>query len=126
MGATKKQKEDAKAKGATKKKPTIKDILAKKNSGGKAKKKWSKTKTKEKVNNSVFWMKSSWDKCQKDLIAKEAYITPSIISEKLKVNVSLAREAIKELQATGRLVCYNGEAHSRWGLFVKSPEFIKN
>ena len=50
-------------------------------------KKWSKSKSKEKLNNAVFWTKPVWDKLLKDVVAKEAYVTPSIISEKLKVNV---------------------------------------
>jgi small subunit ribosomal protein S25e len=125
-GKTNTQKEKEKAKGATKKKPTIKDIISSKKAGGKGKKKkWSKSKSKEKLNNSVFWIKSAWDKCSKDIVAKEAYLTPSIISEKLKINVSLARAAIKQLFEEGKVIPYNGETHSRWGLFVKSPTFIK-
>lgn len=126
MAKTNTQKEKEKAKGATKKKPTMKDILDAKKSGGKGKKKkWSKTKSKEKLNNTVFWVKATWDKCSKDLIAKESYISPSVLSEKLKINLSLARAAIKQLVEEGRLAPYNDETHSRWGLFVKSQAFIK-
>jgi len=49
--------------------------------------KWSKTKSKDKLNNVVFWTKPIWDKLSKDVIAKEAFVTPAVISEKLKVNV---------------------------------------
>jgi small subunit ribosomal protein S25e len=56
--------------------------------GGKGKKKkWSKSKSKDKLNNVVFWSKPVYDKLIRDVIAKEVYVTPSIISEKLKVNV---------------------------------------
>ena len=51
------------------------------------KKKWSKTKTKERTNNAVFFTKSIWDKLNKDVIVKEPYITPGVISDKLKLNV---------------------------------------
>jgi len=65
--------------------------------GGKAKKKkWSKGKVKEKLSNLVLFDKVSYEKMITD-IPKQRLITPSIISEKLKVNGSLARKAVKEL-----------------------------
>ena len=65
--------------------------------GGKAKKKkWSKGKVKEKLQNLVLFDKISYERCLND-IPKQKLITPSIISEKLKVNGSLARKAVKEL-----------------------------
>jgi small subunit ribosomal protein S25e len=104
----------------------MKDILAKKSSSGKnKKKKWSKSKAKEKLNSAVFWTKAIWDKCSKDIIAKEAYLTPAVIAEKLKVNVSLARAAIKQLLDEGKISHYNDEKHSKFGVYVKSAAFIK-
>merc|ERR1711903_175809 len=65
--------------------------------GGKAKKKkWSKGKVKEKLANLVLFDKATYDKMLAD-VPKQKLITPSIISEKLKVNGSLARTAVKEL-----------------------------
>merc|ERR1719316_1247983 len=65
--------------------------------GGKAKKKkWSKGKVKEKLSNLVLFDKTTYDKMLAD-VPKLKLITPSIISEKLKVNGSLARKAVKEL-----------------------------
>merc|ERR1719198_210046 len=65
--------------------------------GGKAKKKkWSKGKVKEKLANLVLFDKPTYDKMLAD-VPKLKLITPSIISEKLKVNGSLARKAVKEL-----------------------------
>merc|ERR1719298_168167 len=65
--------------------------------GGKAKKKkWSKGKVKEKLSNLVLFDKTSYEKMLTD-IPKQRLITPSIISEKLKVNGSLARKAVREL-----------------------------
>merc|ERR1712176_994995 len=67
--------------------------------GGKAKKKkWSKGKVKEKLANLVFFDKPAYDKMLVD-VPKLKLITPSIISEKLKVNGSLARKAVKELMS---------------------------
>merc|ERR1711935_732415 len=65
--------------------------------GGKAKKKkWSKGKVKEKLANLVLFDKATYEKMLTD-VPKQKLITPSIISEKLKVNCSLARKAVREL-----------------------------
>ena len=60
--------------------------------------KWSKGKVKEKLANLVLFDKITYDKMLAD-IPKLKLITPSIISEKLKVNGSLARKALKELHS---------------------------
>ena len=58
---------------------------AKSSGGGKAKKKkWSKGKVKEKLSNLVLFDKITYDKMLAD-VPKLKLITPSIISEKLKV-----------------------------------------
>mmetsp|Transcript_8912 Transcript_8912/g.9262 ORF Transcript_8912/g.9262 Transcript_8912/m.9262 type:complete len:148 (-) Transcript_8912:67-510(-) len=124
-GKTNKDKDKDKKKGETKKKPTMKDILAKKKGAGGKKKKWSKTKTKEKLNNSVFWTKSAWDKVNKDIAAKEAYLSPSVLSEKLKINVSLARAAIQQLIADEKIMAHNNDPHSKWSVYVKTEKFTK-
>jgi small subunit ribosomal protein S25e len=58
--------------------------------------KWSKGKVKEKLSNLVLFDKATYEKMLSD-VPKQKLITPSIISEKLKVNGSLARKAVKEL-----------------------------
>ena len=69
--------------------------------GGRSKKKkWSKGKVKEKLQNLVLFDKATYDKMIAD-VPKQKLITPSIISEKLKVNGSLARKAVKELVSKG-------------------------
>lgn len=74
---------------------------AKSGGGGKAKKKkWSKGKVKEKLANAVLFDKATYERMLNDT-PKQKLITPSIISEKLKVNGSLARKAVKELVAKG-------------------------
>merc|ERR1712010_109425 len=65
-------------------------------SGGGKDKKWSKGKVKEKLANLVLFDKATYEKMLTD-VPKQKLITPSIISEKLKVNGSLARKAVKEL-----------------------------
>ena len=61
-----------------------------------ASQKWSKGKVKEKLANLVLFDKTTYEKMLSD-VPKQKLITPSIISEKLKVNGSLARKAVREL-----------------------------
>eukprot|EP00164_Ancoracysta_twista_P000360 GFYU01000493.1.p1 GENE.GFYU01000493.1~~GFYU01000493.1.p1 ORF type:complete len:118 (-),score=44.55 GFYU01000493.1:151-474(-) len=71
--------------------------------GGKAKKKkWSKGKVREKMNNLVMFDKATYDKLNKE-VPSYKLITPSILSERLKITGSLARAAIKELMAKGSI-----------------------
>merc|ERR1711904_654970 len=78
--------------------------------GGKAKKKkWSKGKVKEKLANLVLFDKSTYDKLMKE-IPKAKLITPSVVSERLKVNGSVARQAIRHLEEKG-LIESVGEKH---------------
>merc|ERR1712151_1369294 len=81
-------------------------------------------KPNQKVNNAVFWTKPVWDKLLRDVVAKETYITPSIISEKLKLNVSLAREAIRQLLSDNQIAPHNGEYSFRMCNFVKTDKFV--
>ncbi len=86
-------------------------------------KKWSKTKSKDKLNNAVFWSKAQYDKLLRDVIPKESYLTASVISEKLKINVSFARQAIRELLSENKLAPAT-EYHSRYSCFVKTANFV--
>ncbi|CAK9304126.1 unnamed protein product [Gordionus sp. m RMFG-2023] len=70
-------------------------------SGGKAKKKkWSKGKVRDKLNNLVLFDKPTYDKFLKE-IPSNKLITPSLVSERLKVRGSLARQALLELANKG-------------------------
>merc|ERR1711974_582544 len=70
-------------------------------SGGKAKKKkWSKGKVRDKLNNLVLFDKATYDKLMKDVTSYKL-ITPSVVSERLKITGSLARKALDELQSKG-------------------------
>ena len=80
MGAKKDPKKDAKTPSKTPKK--------KEGGGGKAKKKkWSKGKTRDKLNNLVLFDKGTYDKLYKE-VPTYKLITPSIVSERLKVDLS--------------------------------------
>merc|ERR1711937_143217 len=95
MGA-KKQDPKAGAKGGkTSAKPK------KEGSGGKAKKKkWSKGKVRDKLNNLVLFDKATYDKLYKE-VPSYKLITPSVVSERLKIRGSLARFALQELETKG-------------------------
>merc|ERR1712157_147837 len=69
--------------------------------GGKAKKKkWSKGKTRDKLNNAILFDKATYDKLYKE-VPNYKLITPSVVSERLKIRGSLARRALIELQGKG-------------------------
>merc|ERR1712093_974592 len=74
-----------------------KDAMAKK-----GKKKWSKTKSRDKVENASLFTQEVLDKFRKE-IPKVKLITPSIVSDRLKIKLSLARRALKDLLAEGRI-----------------------
>ncbi|KAM3184804.1 hypothetical protein ACTXT7_007648 [Hymenolepis weldensis] len=87
-------------------KTTKKDPKAskpKKDGGGKAKKKkWSKGKVRDKLNNASLFDKSTYDKFVKE-IPQSRLITPSSVSERMKIRVSLARAGLQELVKQGVL-----------------------
>ncbi|KAF7029413.1 hypothetical protein CFC21_041168 [Triticum aestivum] len=64
------------------------------------KKKWSKGKQKEKVNNTVIFDQATYDKLLTK-VPKYKKITPSVLSERLRINGSLALRAIKDLMERG-------------------------
>merc|ERR1712220_21958 len=98
-----KKKDDKKSGGKSDSKKNLKDFLAKSKSGASAKKKkWSKGKVREKLNNLVCFDQATYDKMMKEA-ATFKLVTPSAISERLKINGSLARRAIKELLKAGSL-----------------------
>jgi len=69
--------------------------------GGKAKKKkWSKGKVRDKLNNLVLFDKATYDKLYKE-VPSYRLITPSVVSERLKIRGSLARRGLQELLSKG-------------------------
>ncbi|KAJ3133542.1 hypothetical protein HK100_004299 [Physocladia obscura] len=75
--------------------------IAKALAGGKAKKKkWSKGRTKDKANNAVIFDKLTFDKLFKE-VPTYKLITPSVLVDRLKINGSLARVAIRDLASKG-------------------------
>merc|ERR1712189_56067 len=82
----------------TKKAPSQKP----KPSGGskQKKKKWSKGKTRDKLNNAILFDKPTYEKLYKE-VPSYNLITPSVVSERLKIRGSLARFALIELEGKG-------------------------
>jgi len=73
--------------------------------GGKAKKKkWSKGKVRDKLQNMVLFDQATYDKLYKEIISVKL-ITPSVISERLKVRASLAKAGLRELHSKGLIKC---------------------
>ncbi|CAI7785905.1 unnamed protein product [Closterium sp. NIES-54] len=75
---------------------------AKSGGGKQKKKKWSKGKQKEKVNNMVLFDQATYDKMLTE-IPKTKLITSSVLCDRLRINGSLARRAIKDLLSRGSI-----------------------
>lgn len=65
-------------------------------SGGKVKKKWSKGKVRDKLNNLVLSGKVTCNKLCKE-VPNYKFITCGVVSERLKIWGSLVRAALQEL-----------------------------
>mmetsp|Transcript_25069 Transcript_25069/g.41094 ORF Transcript_25069/g.41094 Transcript_25069/m.41094 type:complete len:113 (+) Transcript_25069:153-491(+) len=71
--------------------------------GGKGKKKkWSKGKSRDKVDNKVLFSKEQFDRFHAE-VPKMKLITVSSVVEKLKINGGLARKALRDLEADGKI-----------------------
>merc|ERR1712139_745884 len=98
-----KKEDDKKAGGKADSKKNLKDFLAKTKSGASAKKKkWSKGKVREKLNNMVVFDQNTYDRMMKE-VATFKLVSASAISERLKINGSLARRSIQELLKAGTI-----------------------
>lgn len=64
--------------------------------------KWSKGKVRDKLNNLVLFDKATYDKLYKE-VPNYKLITPAVVSERLKIRGSLARNALQELLSKGKL-----------------------
>merc|ERR1739842_274415 len=80
--------------------PPKKDTKSKVPSKAPAKKKGSKGKVRDKLNNLVLFDKATHDKLLKE-VPSYKLITPSVVSERLKISGSLARRALDDLQQKG-------------------------
>merc|ERR1712137_1486878 len=92
-------KKDTKGKGGSKQPAKKKEG----GGGGKAKKKkWSKGKVRDKLNNLVLFDKATIDKFRKE-VPSYKLITPSVVSERLKIRGSLAKKGLRDLHKEGKI-----------------------
>jgi len=71
--------------------------------GGKGKKKkWSKGKSRDQVDNKVLLSKEQFDRLH-DEVPKMKLITVSSVVEKLKISGGLARRSLRILQEEGKI-----------------------
>ena len=71
--------------------------------GGKGKKKkWSKGKSRDKIDNKVLFAKDQYERFNKE-VPKMKLITVSGVVEKLRISGGLARRALKEMEAEGHI-----------------------
>merc|ERR1711862_13340 len=66
----------------------------------KKKKKWNSGKVKERTNNAFYFDEATYEKLLSD-VPNSRLITVATISDKLRVNGSLARAAIRDLESKG-------------------------
>lgn len=112
------------AKGKTDAKPDKKKVslLSKPSnaSGGDKgkKKKWSKTKMKDKLDSAVYFNQEIHDKLVNEIPLKNKLLTPAVVSDRLKISVSLARHALQELEARG-VITRVGENHRSLKIYTR-------
>merc|ERR1711957_1055534 len=71
--------------------------------GGKGKKKkWSKGKSRDQVDNKVLFSKEQFERFNSE-VPKMKLITVSAVVEKLKISGGLARRALKTLEEDGEI-----------------------
>ncbi|TKA67388.1 40S ribosomal protein S25 [Friedmanniomyces simplex] len=84
--------------------------------GKKQKKKWSKGKVKDKANHAVILDKNTAEKLAKD-VQSYRLITVAVLVDRLKINGSLARKALADLEEKGtikKVVAHNsGNIYTR-------------
>lgn len=93
-----------------------------KNAGGSGKakkKKWSKSKVKDKLDSAVYFNQETYDKLVNELPVKTKVLTPAVVSDKLKIGVSLARKALRDLEERGTIKLV-GDPHSSLKIYTRA------
>ena len=85
----------------------------KSNKGAKAKKKkWSKGKTREALDNAVLFDQPTLDKLISE-VPKWKVITPSVVSDRLKLSVALAGQGLRHLEKKKLVKLVSTSGHLR-------------
>ncbi|KAL1302818.1 hypothetical protein AAFC00_003155 [Neodothiora populina] len=85
--------------------------------GKKQKKKWSKGKVKDKAQHAVVLDKQTNDKLQKD-VQSYRLVTVATLVDRLKINGSLARRALADLEEKGQI--RKVVAHSKCTIYTRA------
>jgi len=85
--------------------------------GKKQKKKWSKGKVKDKAQHAVVADKAIQDRLNKD-VQTYRLITVAVLVDRLKINGSLARKALTELEEKGVIKKVVG--HSKLSIYTRA------
>jgi small subunit ribosomal protein S25e len=80
----------------------------------KQKKKWSKGKVKDKAQHAVILDKATSDKLYKD-VQSSRLITVAVLVDRLKINGSVARRCLKDLEEKGLIKKVVG--HSKLSIY---------
>lgn len=81
-----------------------------------AEQKWNKSKSKEKLNSKVLFDEDLYSRFMTE-VPKMKVITPSALVEKFKVNVSLARAALRQLLGEGKIEVV--DVHNNQQIYTK-------
>lgn len=68
--------------------------------GKKGKKKWNKGKVKDKAQHLIAFDQEKYDRLMKE-VPTYKYVSVSVLVDRLKIGGSLARVALKQLEADG-------------------------
>ncbi|KAG9246719.1 putative 40S ribosomal protein S20 [Calycina marina] len=92
--------------------------MAPANTGAKKqKKKWSKGKVKDKAQHAVILDKATSDRLQKD-VQTYRLITVAVLVDRLKINGSLARKCLDDLEEKG--IIKKVVAHSALNVYTRA------
>ena len=82
----------------------------------KGKKKWSKGSTRDEIKNAVMFDKATLDKLNNE-VPKYKVITPQVVSDRLKIAVSVAAAGLRHLASKKviKVVCTS----SKWRVYSR-------
>ncbi|ERS96584.1 small subunit ribosomal protein S25e [Sporothrix schenckii 1099-18] len=83
----------------------------------KQKKKWSKGKVKDKAQHAVILDKPTSEKLYKD-VQSYRLVTVAVLVDRLKINGSLARKCLADLEEKGQIKQVVG--HSKMKIFTRA------
>ncbi|KAL0249588.1 hypothetical protein GEMRC1_004818 [Eukaryota sp. GEM-RC1] len=86
---------------------------------GPVRKKWSKGRVRDKVNNNIFLTNELRSKLMKEIPTRKV-ITPFTVSESLKVTATVAKNVLKQLAAEGSIKAVS--IHSTLPIYTRSVE----